>query len=83
MHQLRLNKQHVALAIGLADLGGVLATMDVTKIISDFADATINCCMQFCLADLESRGRYSPTNPENIIENSGMVCISNGETWCI
>lgn len=79
MHQLRLNKQHVALAIGLADLGGVLATMDVTKIISDFADATINCCMQFCLADLESRGRYSPTNPENIIENSGWFALAMGK----
>ena len=79
MRQLRCNKQFVALATGLADLGGVLTTMQVTKILSEFADASITCCMKFCLSDLAKRELYKPTNPANLIENSGWFALAMGK----
>ena len=79
MHQLRVNKQYLALTTGLADLGGTLGTMEITRIISEFADASIKCCMQFCLADLEKRGRYTPTNLKNNLENSGWFALAMGK----
>ena len=79
MRQLRCNKQYVALATGLADLGGVLTTMQVTKFLSKFADASVTCCMQFCLADLVKRGRYNPINSANLLENSGWFALAMGK----
>ena len=79
MRELRLKKQYIALSTGLADLGGTLATMEVTQIISKFADATITCTMQFCLADLERQGRYSPANLTNYLINSGWFVLAMGK----
>ena len=55
---LRRAKQHVALTVGLADLGRAIPLEAVTGLLSDFADAALGAALRFSLADAKRVGRW-------------------------
>jgi [glutamine synthetase] adenylyltransferase / [glutamine synthetase]-adenylyl-L-tyrosine phosphorylase len=52
---LRRAKRRVMVEVAIADLAGVIATREATRILSDFADATIERAVRFELGD-DARG---------------------------
>jgi [glutamine synthetase] adenylyltransferase / [glutamine synthetase]-adenylyl-L-tyrosine phosphorylase len=56
MRQLRHNRARTALLIALADLGGILDTVQVTEAISSFADAAVQAALRFGLRQMIEQG---------------------------
>ena len=70
MRALRELKNKVALLLALADLGKVLTFEDVTKALSDFADAALLSAVRFSLIEEEKRGKISLKNSDKPEQSS-------------
>ncbi len=79
MRMLRRLKQDAALTIALADISGAWPTMDVTRALSDFADAALRAAMRFCLCDLAKRGRFHPVFETDPLVDCGWFILAMGK----
>jgi glutamate-ammonia-ligase adenylyltransferase len=59
MAALRRAKQHVALTVGIADLGRAIPLETVTELLTVFADAALNAALRFALAEAARAGKWS------------------------
>lgn len=50
--RLRIARQHVALAVGLADLAGLLPLEEVVALLSDFADRALNMAIAAAMTEI-------------------------------
>ena len=67
MRVLRKAKQHSALLIALADLGGVWDVVEVTQALSQAADMFVAVALRFALADAAAKTKLllpDPASPE-------------------
>ncbi|MER2606384.1 MAG: bifunctional [glutamine synthetase] adenylyltransferase/[glutamine synthetase]-adenylyl-L-tyrosine phosphorylase [Siculibacillus sp.] len=79
MRRLRLVKQEAALAIGLADIGGVWDTMEVTGALTRIADATLHAACRFCLREAARRGKIELPDPTDAAVGSGWIILAMGK----
>ncbi len=79
MMRLRKVKQEAALAIGLADLGGVWGTMEVTGALTRLGDATLSAACRFCLRDAADRGKIELVDPADPENGSGWILLAMGK----
>ncbi|MET1414638.1 bifunctional [glutamine synthetase] adenylyltransferase/[glutamine synthetase]-adenylyl-L-tyrosine phosphorylase [Roseibium sp. HPY-6] len=79
MRALRLQKQDLALTLGLADIGGAIELNQVTHALAGFADAALTAAIRFCLSDLARRNRFEPKDPEKPDIDSGLIVLAMGK----
>ena len=76
---LRIKKQQAALLIGLADLGKVWSTAQVTYALTRFADACINASINFLLCDYAEKQKLTLHDLVNPSLNCGYVVLAMGK----
>ncbi|SHE60399.1 glutamate-ammonia-ligase adenylyltransferase [Kaistia soli DSM 19436] len=76
---LRKARAEVALLVGLADLGGVWSVEDVTRRLTDFADAAVSAAANFLLADAAASGAITLADPDIPCRDSGWIIIGMGK----
>ncbi len=79
MAVLRRLKQEVALAIALADLGGVWNVGQVTDALSRFADAAVQSAVRFLMTEAAAQGKVARDHPERPAEEHGYVVLAMGK----
>jgi [glutamine synthetase] adenylyltransferase / [glutamine synthetase]-adenylyl-L-tyrosine phosphorylase len=79
MSALRIAKQKAALLIGLADIGGVWSVTEVTKALTQFADACLNAAVNFLLRENAALKKLSLIGSENPAKNCGYVVLAMGK----
>ncbi len=79
MRRLRIARQHVALLIALADIGGVWSVDDVIVAISDFADAAVSAALRFLLREAAREGKLRIADPRDPEQNCGLVVLAMGK----
>lgn len=79
MSALRIAKQKAALLIGLADIGSVWSVTEVTKALTQFADACLNAAVNFLLRENETFKKLSLKDNENPAKNCGYVALAMGK----
>ncbi len=67
MRLLRRMKSEAALLIGLADIGGAWPIMQVTRALTELADAAVDAAVRFLFADASRRGRFTSASPDGYI----------------
>ena len=77
--RLRLNRARHALAVALADIGGIWPLERVTQALSDFADASVSAGLDALLTEAAGLGRYRPPDPARPQEGSGLVVLGLGK----
>lgn len=76
-HALRRARRRIALAVGLADIGGVWSLRQVTGALSEFARAACSVALRAQLARLSADGAFTGGGaPE---EDSGLIVIGMGK----
>ncbi|MDX2238500.1 MAG: bifunctional [glutamine synthetase] adenylyltransferase/[glutamine synthetase]-adenylyl-L-tyrosine phosphorylase [Hyphomonadaceae bacterium] len=63
MRALRLAKRRLHLALALADLAGLASLDDVTRALTDFADAAVKAALAMAARTLAARGDFSEADP--------------------
>ncbi len=76
---LRVAKQKAALLIGLADIGGVWVLTEVTKALTQFADACLIATVNFLLRENAALKKLSLKDTENPAKNCGYVVLAMGK----
>ncbi|MFK5977788.1 MAG: bifunctional [glutamine synthetase] adenylyltransferase/[glutamine synthetase]-adenylyl-L-tyrosine phosphorylase [Rhizobiaceae bacterium] len=79
MAGLRNNKKQVALLCGLADLGGWLHPSKITRILSEFADASLNAALDFILLQMEKAGNLELSDSTRPQYQSGLIVLAMGK----
>ena len=79
MEKLRLAKRSVALALGLADLGGWISPAGITDLLSRFADAALQTTADFLLVALHNSGKVKLANPADPSWDSGLILLGMGK----
>lgn len=79
MQRLRRIKAEAALLIALADIGGVWPVMQVTRALTDLADATVQAALYFLLQQEAERGRLQPLDPAHPEIGSGLIVLAMGK----
>ncbi len=69
--ELRVAKRRMAALVGLMDLGGVWTLEQVTRALSDFADAAVDQALSAELAPLQARGKLP--------QDAGLAVIAMGK----
>ena len=73
MRELRLFKTEVALLTALCDIGGVWPVMNVTRHLSEAADAAVAAAVDFVFAQARTRGDWLARDP------AGSYAVGSGE----
>ncbi len=79
MEKLRIAKAHAALICGLADLGGWWKPEQVTRALSEFADAALGAAIDFLLLQLHHNDKVELVDPESPHTDSGLIVIGMGK----
>ena len=79
MHDLRVAKRRAALAIALADLGGLYPPQRVTERLTRFADACVKGALRFLLAEEARKAGSHDAVPDVIEATTGLVVIAMGK----
>ena len=79
MTALRVYKAEVALITALADLGGVWEAMQVTRALSEAADAALQTAVRFLFREAAARGEWLPEDPERPEQGSGYIVLAVGK----
>ena len=78
MQALRTFKNEAALLIGLCDLAGIWPVMEVTRILTQVADATVAGAVRFLFAQAQRRGDWLDGDPE-AAARSGYIVLGMGK----
>ncbi len=79
MQLLRRGRQRAALAIALADLGGIWSLEQVTAALTAAADAYVSVALDFLLRGAMAEGRFRPKDPARPQDSCGMVVLALGK----
>jgi [glutamine synthetase] adenylyltransferase / [glutamine synthetase]-adenylyl-L-tyrosine phosphorylase len=79
MRLLRRMKAEAALLIALADIGGVWPVMDVTRRLTELADAAVCAAVDHVLADAARRGRMKFADPSHPAVGAGYFVLAMGK----
>ena len=79
MGALRRMRSEAALVIALADIGGVLDLVEVTRALSDIADTAVSAALDFLLAEAAATGRLLPPDPAQPSLGCGLGVIAMGK----
>ncbi|HEX6978531.1 MAG TPA: bifunctional [glutamine synthetase] adenylyltransferase/[glutamine synthetase]-adenylyl-L-tyrosine phosphorylase [Alphaproteobacteria bacterium] len=79
MTALRQAKRRVALAVGLADIGGQWPLHQVTGALSDFADAAVDAAAAHLLREVAASGGIRLAHPDDPCRDSGLVVLGMGK----
>lgn len=79
MKALREGKAASALLLALADIGGVCDTVEVTRGLSDFADATVRAALRFGLRKALAAGKLSAAATEEPEAELGLFILALGK----
>jgi glutamate-ammonia-ligase adenylyltransferase len=78
MRRLRVAKRRTALAVALADIGGVFDLAEVTGALTRFADASVKGALRFLLADAARKAGISQPI-ETLEDSTGLVVLAMGK----
>jgi glutamate-ammonia-ligase adenylyltransferase len=78
MRVLRESKRRVALAVALADIGGLYSLEQVTVALSNFADAAVQGSVRFLLAR-EAAKTGMAGSPEELESSTGLIVLAMGK----
>src|SRR6185312_1441913 len=76
---LRHAKRQAALAIALADIGGVWGVEQVTAALTKFADAAVKGALRFVLKDTAIRAEYVERDGSALEATTGLVVLAMGK----
>ncbi len=76
---LRRFKTWVALATGLADLGGVWPVMTVTRVLTETADLAVALSVRYLFARAARAGQWRAPDPERAEAGSGYFVLAMGK----
>lgn len=79
MQKLRKAKRQIALTLGIGDLGGWLKPEEVTRYLSQFADATLESTSNYLLQELHKAGKIDLSDPNNPSKDSGLIVLGMGK----
>ena len=79
MTALRVYKAEVALLTALADLGGVWGVMQVTRVLSEAADAALQGAVRFLFRQAAAKGDWLPEDPQQPEQGSGYIVLAVGK----
>ena len=79
MHWLRRMKAEGALLIALCDIGHVWPIMQMTRALTELADAAVSSAVQFLLADAARAGRLKPKDRSRPQDGSGYIVLAMGK----
>ena len=79
MQALRLNKIRIALACGLADLGGWWNGEQVTRTLAQFADASLYAAFDFILNAASQKQQFELADASAPQKNCGLICLAMGK----
>ncbi len=77
--ELRIAKRRMALAVGTADIAGAWPVEQVTRALSDFADAAISAAAAHLLRQAAAAGNLELTDPADPERDSGLVILGMGK----
>ncbi len=76
---LRRTKRQMALAIAIADLGGLWPLEEVTAALSDLAEAALRAAIRLLLRELHEDGEITLPHPDTPERESGFVALALGK----
>lgn len=76
---LRRARAEHALLVALADIGGLWSVEEVTRALSDFADASVRGGVDVVLLDAAASGRIRSADPGDVQRDSGLVVLALGK----
>ena len=79
MTGLRKCKTRLSLLCGLADLGGWWNVDQVTRALTDFADAALAAAISFLLRELHRSGKVVLADPADPQKSSGLIVLGMGK----
>lgn len=79
METLRQLRRQVALTLGLGDLAGILSAEQVTRSLTEFADACLSSVIDFGLKQLAASGKVELADTENPSSDSGLIVLGMGK----
>ena len=79
MSGLRAAKRQAALAIALADIGGLWPLEKVTRALSDFADAAVSGALRFLLGEAAARAELAERDPGVLEVSTGLTVLAMGK----
>ena len=79
MRRLRVAKRRAALAIGLADSGGLFDLEKVSARLTRFADACVAGALRFLLAAAAKSAGHAAAAPDVLEANTGLVVLAMGK----
>ena len=79
MTRLRRAKRRAALAIALADIGGQWSLNEVTRSLTEFADACVKGALRFSLSDMARKTGYAQTDGAKLEDSSGIIVLAMGK----
>ena len=79
MALLRDHKRRIALAIALADIGGVWSIDDVTEALSDAAGRSVTCAVRFLLTRAAHSGNIVADRPDAPEQGCGYFVLGMGK----
>ncbi len=79
MRVLRRLKAHAALLVGLADIGNVWPVEQVTRALTQLADACVGGAVRFLLNQGVRQGKFVPPDPGAPETGSGYVVLAMGK----
>ncbi|MET0527309.1 MAG: bifunctional [glutamine synthetase] adenylyltransferase/[glutamine synthetase]-adenylyl-L-tyrosine phosphorylase [Microvirga sp.] len=77
--EFRRNRSTHALLVALADIGGVWSVEEVTRALSEFADASVSGGLNLVLTETADLGRINLPNPDAPGEGSGVTVLALGK----
>src|SRR5512135_1053753 len=77
--RLRSAKRHAALAIALGDIAGILALEDVTRSLTEFADAAVKGALRFVLHEAAEREAVSREDGATLEASTGLTILAMGK----
>ena len=79
MSLLRIAKRRAALAIALADIGGLWPLEKVTRALCDFADAAVSGALRFLLREAAARAGLEERDPGVLERTTGLTVLAMGK----
>ncbi|WP_181704162.1 bifunctional [glutamine synthetase] adenylyltransferase/[glutamine synthetase]-adenylyl-L-tyrosine phosphorylase [Chthonobacter albigriseus] len=79
MQRVRRAKQQAALAIALADLGGIWTVAEVTHALTVIADACVSAGIRTLLAEAHAQGKLALPDPTDPEKGSGWIILAMGK----
>jgi glutamate-ammonia-ligase adenylyltransferase len=79
MKLLRIAKRRLSLTVALADIAGIFDLRQVTRALSDFAEAAVTAGLRFLLRELARKCGAADEPPEALEAASGLIVLGMGK----